>query len=84
MSVFIALPVERTTHLSAKELFWDIYFEIDVLRVNIAFPRFHVTSGRQLKIFPFTLCFCFRIILSLPLLTLIFNASPIQRFHLLW
>ena len=38
MSVFIALSVERTTHvqLSTKELFWNIYFEIDVLRVNVA------------------------------------------------
>ena len=50
MSFSIALPVVRTTELSAKEVFWNIYFKIDVLRV--ALRRFHVISGCQLKIFP--------------------------------
>ena len=72
MSFSIALPVVRTTELSPKQVFWNIYFEIDVLRV--ALRRFHVTSGCQLKIFPSInvqgrLHFFFRIILSLPLPT---------------
>ena len=48
-----------------------IYFGIDVLRVNVALRRFHVTSGRQLKIFPSinVHAFYFRTILSLPSLT---------------
>ena len=74
MSVFIALPVERTTQLSAKELFWNIYFEIDVLRVSVALRIFHVTSSRRLKVFPSITvhAFCFyriHVVLSLPLLT---------------
>ena len=72
MSFSIALPVVRTTELSAKEVFRNIYFEIDVLCV--ALRRFHVTSGCQPKIFPSinvhgrSRVFFFRILLSLPLL----------------
>ena len=67
MSFSIALPVVRTTELPAKEVFWNIYFEIGVLRV--ALRRFHVTKNiPEYKRSRFRTLF-FRIILSLPLLT---------------
>ena len=76
MSFSIALSVVRTTELSAKEVFWNIYFEIDVLRV--ALRRFQVTSDHkwlsaknipEYKRSQSFMLFFFRIILSLPLLT---------------